>query len=614
MKRLVAILLCAGLLLGLFAGCAPKRMDTVEYVIGVSQANMREPWRLVLLRELKEEAAKHPNIRLVFTDATQDSEKQMKDIERLREYGIDLLIISPCDVKQITPVVREVYRSIPVVVLDRAVEGFDYSLFIGPDNTLIGRQAGEAVAKLLGGGSGRVLEVCGSLFSQTRIDRSKGFEAVVREHPSIEVEQVMVTSESRDAAEEIVAQYGENLKDIDVIFAHNDYMALGAYRAVKKLGYEHIRIVGIDGFAGENGGIDLVRKGYIDETITCPTGGKEAIQSSLEILGEVSGVPKQIILRSHSITKETVEEFVRGHDRPVRPYEGTITVGWSQVGTESAWRLANTQSIKDAAREFGIDLIYDNANQSQQRQLEAIREFIAQKVDVIVLSPVVDSGWDEALREAKAAGIPVLLSDRKIETSDDSLFMTYFGVDAVEEGRRAMRWLVSDTSESQKSVRILELQGTTGASPTLERKQGFEEILAEHSGYEIVYSESGDFTYEGGKTLMENYMKLNPWDIDVIFAHNDDMALGAIEALEAGGIRPGVDVKIISVDGAKPAFEAMIAGKLNCAVECSPLLGPQLMKAITDLMSGKELPLRIITDEKVYTQENAAQIIKSRKY
>lgn len=614
LKMACVSILTFALLFSMGSACAVKKQpDQIDYVIGVSQANMREPWRLVLTKEIQEEAAKHPNVRLVITDATDNSEKQIADIQRLLDYGVDLIIVSPCDVKQITPVVSDVYQSIPVVVLDRVVEGFDYSLFIGPDNQLIGKQAGKSVSGILGG-EGTVLELCGSSVSQASVDRSAGFSSVLSGQGDIKVEQVHVVNESRDSAQDIVRAFGVHMKDVDVIFAHNDYMALGAARALEQLGYSHVRIVGVDGFTGENSGVDLVRRGVIDETITCPTGGREAVQYALEILQNVSGVPKQVILRSHNITQSNADEYVAGLDRTYEKPDRIIDVGYAQVGAESAWRLANTQSIKAAAKEFGINLVYEECNQSQERQIAALRRFIQLGVDVIVLSPVVDSGWDEVLQEAKDAGIPVLLSDRKVSTEKDNMYMTFIGADFLEEGRRAMRWLAGTLGDPKENVRIMEIEGTVGASPSEERGQGFKEVMQEYPNCKIVHSAGGDFTYEGGKKAVEDYLASHTWDIDVIFSQNDDMALGAAEALKAHGIIPGEDVKLISVDGARQAFEALMDGRLNCVVECSPLLGPQLMKAIEDLMSGKEPPLRIITDEKVYTQENASQYIRSRKY
>lgn len=613
--KIISLLLLLGFSGALYIGCnlRSSSYEEIDYVIGVSQANMREPWRLVLMNELNEEISKHSNIRLITTDATSNSEKQKKDVKKLLDYGIDLLIVSPSDVKEMTPVISEVYDQIPVIVMDKAVEGFDYTLFIGPDNKLIGRQAGEDIIKHLGKDKGAILELCGSQLSQASKDKSSGFESIISKYPNVHIKRVRVESELRDEAEDMVLSLGEQLKDIDIIFAHNDYMALGAYNAINKLGYD-IKIVGIDGFNGENDGINLVKQGKIDATIACSTGGKEAIQYAVDILNKVSGVPKQVILRCHSVNQKNVTAYVENQNKPRNEYKEIIDVGYSQLGSESAWRLANTRSIKEAAKDLGINLIYEDADQSQEKQIAAIRKFIDMKVDVIVISPVVDNGWNEILQEAKDAGIPVLLSDRKVEVEDDSLYSTYIGADFIEEGRRAMRWIKENVPAEEEAVNILEIQGTLEASPTVERKQGFEEILNNNSGYEIVYSKGGDYTYAGGKEVIEEYMKTHEWDIDAIFAHNDDMALGAIKALEAYEIEPGKDVKIVSVDGTRKAFEAMIEGKLNCVVECSPLLGPQLMKAIQDLMDGKELPLRIITDEKIYTQDEAKDVLSSRKY
>ena len=616
MQGFLSMLLCAAVLLSLFPGCSRQEPEKVEYLIGVSQANMRESWRLALARELKEEAAKHPGVRLIFTDATQNSDKQIADIKRLLACGVDLLIVSPCDVKKITPMVSGVYKSIPVIVMDRVVEGYDYSLFIGPDNRSIGKQAGESVLGMLDGKPGGVLEICGSASSQMSAERSEGFQAFLSQSKNISIRKISIENESRDTTEDYLLQNRDQLDGIRIIFAHNDYMALGACRAIEKLGLKNIRIIGVDGFTGENDGIGLVKKGMIDETITCPTGGREAIRFSLDILQNVAGVPKQEILHSHKVTKENVDAFVKNLNKPQTAPPETIRVGYAQVGTESAWRLANTESIQSAAKEFGIQLYYENANQSQKKQIEAIRKFIALKVDVIVLSPVIDSGWDQVLREAKQAGIPVILSDREISVADEDMFLTFIGADFEEEGRRAMRWIAQNVPSGGREggIRIMELQGTVGASPAVERTLGFEEILKEYPNDKIVYSRSGDFTYDGGKQIVLDYLKNHKWDIDVVYAHNDDMALGAAEALEKNGIAPGRDVKIVSIDGTKNALNAIVDGKMNCVVECNPLLGPQLMKAITDLMSGKELPLKIITDEKVFTKENTKEQIKTRKY
>jgi simple sugar transport system substrate-binding protein len=294
--------------------------------------------------------------------------------------------------------------------------------------------------------------------------------------------------------------------------------------------------------------------------------------------------------------------------------QGKIVLGFSQVGAESEWRTANTESIKSSAKDAGIELKFSDAQQKQENQIKAIRAFIAQKVDVIAFSPVVASGWGTVLREAKAAKIPVILSDRAVDEKDDSLWVSFMGSDFVEEGRRAGKWLVEKTKGSNDPVNIVELQGTVGSAPAIDRKKGFEEIIKADPKFKIIRSQTGDFTRAKGKEVMEAFLKAEGKKINVLFAHNDDMAIGAIQAIEEAGMKPAKDITIVSIDAVKGAFEAMIAGKLNVSVECSPLLGPQLMQAVKDLKAGKTLPKRIVTQEGVFPMEVAAKEFPSRKY
>jgi ABC-type sugar transport system substrate-binding protein len=293
--------------------------------------------------------------------------------------------------------------------------------------------------------------------------------------------------------------------------------------------------------------------------------------------------------------------------------QGKIVLGFAQIGAESEWRTANTESIKSSAKEAGIDLKFSDAQQKQENQIKAIRSFIAQKVDVIAFSPVVESGWGTVLREAKAAKIPVILSDRAVNEKDDSLWVTFMGSDFVEEGRKAGRWLLANY-KTPGDVNIVELQGTVGSAPAIDRKKGFEEIIKAQPRFKIIRSQTGDFTRAKGKEVMEAFLKAEGKKINVLYAHNDDMAIGAIQAIEEAGLKPAKDITIISVDAVKGAFEAMMAGKLNVSVECSPLLGPQLMQAVKDLKAGKTLPRRIVTQEGVFPMEVAAKEFPKRKY
>jgi ABC-type sugar transport system substrate-binding protein len=289
-----------------------------------------------------------------------------------------------------------------------------------------------------------------------------------------------------------------------------------------------------------------------------------------------------------------------------------LVVGFAQVGAESAWRTANSKSIKDEAEKRGIELKFVDAQQKQENQIKAIRSFIAQRVNVIVLAPVVEAGFEPVLREAKRAHIPVILSDRRAKVSDESLYATFIGADFVEEGRRAAKFLAEKTGG--KST-IAELEGTPGSAPANDRKKGFDEIIAKYPDMKVIMSQTGDFTRAKGKEVMEAFLKSpDAGKITALYAHNDDMALGAIQAIEAAGKKPGVDITIVSIDGVKSAFEAMAEGKLNCTVECNPLIGPQLFDLVEKVAAGQEVPKRVDVQEGVFTQEQAKDALPNRQY
>jgi len=288
-----------------------------------------------------------------------------------------------------------------------------------------------------------------------------------------------------------------------------------------------------------------------------------------------------------------------------------LTVGFSQIGAESAWRSAETQSIQDEAKKRDVNLKFSDAQQKQENQIKAIRVFLAQGVDAIILAPVVETGWEPVLKEVKRAKIPVILVDRGIKVSDESLYTTLIASDFVSEGRLAGEWLAKKLGGKGS---IVELQGTPGAAPAIDRKKGFEEAIAKNPGLKIIKSQTGEFTRSKGKEVVEAFLKAEGKNIAAVYAHNDDMALGAIQAIEEAGLKPGTDVIVVSIDGVKGAFEAMVAGKLNCTVECNPLLGPAAFDAIEAVKAGKTLPKKTIVKDEVFEQSVAKDVIGSRKY
>ena len=287
-----------------------------------------------------------------------------------------------------------------------------------------------------------------------------------------------------------------------------------------------------------------------------------------------------------------------------------IIVGFSQIGAESAWRKHNTLSVHEAAREKGIRLLYENAEQKRENQIKAIRSFIAYRVDVIAFAPLVADGWDNVLREAKEAGIPVLAVDRKLETSDESLYAGFIGTDSLEEGRNAARFIIKKFSSGApykryrtEPIKIVEIAGTAGSSPALGRAEGFREGLAGHDNFEIIYSEDGDFLRSRGYEIANRILDEFPV-IDVIYSHNDSMTLGIIDSMKEKGIRPGKDIVIVTIDAEQAAIDALRNGEVNCVIECNPKLGPAIMDLAIQLAEGKEIPRLLHVEEQVFTEDD----------
>lgn len=296
-----------------------------------------------------------------------------------------------------------------------------------------------------------------------------------------------------------------------------------------------------------------------------------------------------------------------------------ITIGYAQVGAESDWRLANTESFKKTfTEENGYKLIFDDAQQKQENQIKAMRNFIQQDVDYIVVAPVVETGWETVLTEAKNAGIPVILSDRQMKVSDDSLYLCWVGGNFLKEGRDSVKWLESyleKIGRSNEQINIVDLQGTIGASAQIGRTQGIEEGVAAHSNWTMVAQQSGDFTQDGGQKVMEAILKsVGPDNIDVVFAENDNMAWGAIDSIKAAGKVPGKDIIIICFDAVRETFNRMIAGEINCACECNPLHGPRVAEIIQTLQNGGTVDKIQYVNEGVFDQENAAEMLPTRAY
>ncbi|MBV1908420.1 MAG: ABC transporter substrate-binding protein [Kangiellaceae bacterium] len=290
----------------------------------------------------------------------------------------------------------------------------------------------------------------------------------------------------------------------------------------------------------------------------------------------------------------------------------SITIGFSQVGSESGWRTSFSESVKAEAKKRGINLKFSDAQQKQENQIKAVRSFIAQGVDAIVIAPVVETGWKPVLKEAKRARIPVVIVDRNIRVKQQSLFLTRIASDFVEEGRKIATWLMGQTDGK---CAIVELQGTVGATAAIDRAKGFNSVINNYPESKIIRSQTGEFTRTKGKEVMESFLKAEQSgkNICAVWAHNDEMALGAIQAIKEAGLKPGTDILVVAVDGVPDYFKAMVDGDANATVELSPHLGAPSFDAISAHLNGQKVDKLISTTGELFTQETAEAEYKKRR-
>jgi ABC-type sugar transport system substrate-binding protein len=302
---------------------------------------------------------------------------------------------------------------------------------------------------------------------------------------------------------------------------------------------------------------------------------------------------KRLILLALSLVMIGTMAFAGGSTED----DGKLTVGFAQIKEDSPWRTTETNSVQQEAERLGIELKLSVTEQAGQ--VAAIRDFIAQGVDGILLAPQTRSGWNEVLQEAKDAGIPVVLLDRGLDAPED-LWVTQISSDFVFEGQEAGKWVAKELDGNGK---VVELFGDPAADPAILRNEGFMEIMDQYPGIEVVESKTGEWSQDKGRQVVEAWLAAGV-EFDVVYAHNDGMALGAIDALKAAGMNPGTDVKIISIDAIKAAFEAIERGELNCTVECSPMLGPLGFESLIKAINGEAVDQYIITPDGVYDQSN----------
>lgn len=327
-----------------------------------------------------------------------------------------------------------------------------------------------------------------------------------------------------------------------------------------------------------------------------------------------------VCLFSGCVKKEKIPECPPLEEAIPEDNEEYIVVGFSQVGSESDWRIANTESFKSVfTEENGYYLLFEDAQQKQENQLKAVRNFILQEVDYIILVPIVETGWDMVLQEAKEAGIPVILADRSVDVEDEELYTCWVGSDCEAEGRNAGEWLakyLERQGRDQEEVRMVTLQGTLGSTPQIGRTEGFASVLEEHENWNMLEYQSGDFTQAKGQEVMEYFLKTYD-DIDVVISENDNMTFGAIDAIHEAGKTCGPDgeITILSFDSTHAAFEAMKNGEINADFECNPIFAPMVAELIQRLERGETVEKRQYVEEQYFdTFMDLDKIMETRTY
>ena len=606
---LAALLLLTSVFL---SGCSQQAERTkVQYLVGVSMSDVSIRWLEILKSELEIYSSEMEDVRFIFRNASGDPAKQKDDISRLEDDGIDLLIVTPSDVEQMMPVISKVYEQIPVIIMNRGVEGFDYTEFIGPNNVLVGEQGAEQVEELIRYSDHKgILEIGES--SYVSDERSRAFESHINQFGYYS-NKVLLKQATRDFAEDRIMANPEYLSGVGVIFAHTDTIAQGVWRALQTLDRTDIAIVCVDD-SGDEENLDLLAKGAYSALIECPTGGEQAVKAALAQLRENAQLPQKLILRSTPVTTEDVEQYRASMEEEKEPREpdDKIRMGYVQIKEDTAFRSANTASIVSAARRADIELTMAVPEPDLASQVAQARAFIREGMDVIAISPIVAEGWEDVLTEAKNAGIPVILCDRGVDAPID-LYSCFIGADYEEEGKKCGDWLLNELTGTG-DVRVLQLLGTEGSSPARDRQAGFEKELSRDEHFTVCASLQGDFDRERGKEQTADYLKKYGSDIDAIYAHNDEMALGAVDALEEYGVVPGSDVLIMSVDGTKDALKALRSGKINAVAECSPLLGTTIMEEAENLVNGDRLAQEILIHEQFFTALTDEDMLSNRAY
>ncbi|GMQ61832.1 substrate-binding domain-containing protein [Vallitalea maricola] len=561
----------------------------IDYLIGMSHPNLSEEWQILVNEQMKNEAEKIDNLSVIFTNAGSSTYKQVKDINMLMDYGIDLLIITVNDANVLGPLLSEINKKIPVIVLDRDVSNYDFTLYIGPDYYSLGKKAGERVVSLLGKNGGKVIEVRGPIEEPSVVELSHGFDYIINQHPNINILTSISSEWLTSQTEERMNKLLKKIYDFDIVFAHNNAMALGAYYASKTQDLD-IKLIGVSGLMS-NKYRSYLEEGILDTTFLCPIGGKEAIDYAIDILNGENDIPRKIILNTIPITKENMTGI---ESEPIK--RESIKLGYIDSYTSDSFNLETTYT---AFEKESIELLYRNINsnlsikQQHVEQLEAIKNLIDNDVDMIAISPVVSSGWDEVLTIANKKNIPIILLNNMVN-SKENLWTTYVGSDYYDQGKLAASYLVNNVYNMKNDIVIAEIRGHSKSASTIQRTEGFNQVINGYSRINVKYRVDTDLSFEEAYKQMTRI--LDDDKVNVVFTHEEDISYGALKAIKDYGLTIGKD--IIMVTTCNSVDTSMNNRDISCLVQSYPVTQSQLIKVVRDYMNGIS-PKKVINKDKL---------------
>lgn len=568
------------------AGCTPAELP-VQFLIGVSQANLSEPWRISMTDEIQRQAALHPEVRIIVADASDSLGKQIGDLEKFEGLGIDLLIVSPLESEAITPTVTRIFQSIPVIVLNRSVANSDYTVFIGPDNARIGQEAGRFVARTLKDTGGEVLEVLGRSGSPPTLERAQGFRQEIAKNPLIRLQSAVLANWLRDGAEDLVLERLKADGPPRVIFGHNDAMAYGAWLAAEKLGLERqITFLGVDGLPGPRGGLELLRTGILDGTFLSPTGGKEAVEYALALLKHQGEQPKKVILGTRFLTRS---ELASATGLPTSGTGTLKTIGYHPSTGADGWHQALRDSVKKAIKAAGWTLVTLSSGA------------FPPGLDAVVVDSADGSDVDRQRREAIEAsardrGLPLLRLGPQPPPGDDGGWTLALGPDAAEEGRQGGRWMAREGIR-----RVFEVTGPRDSAGTSDRSLGLRQGVSERATTLVTATVATVGTRSAARASVETAAS-EGLPFDGVFAHSDELALGALDALVARGLLAKGQVRVVGVGGGSTVTEALKRGDVAAMVRSSPELGPLLRDDLSRTLVEPGVSRRLVTSHDVVTK------------